>query len=88
MKDRIITKVGIPGAAGHIATTSVEGFPDHYKLPLFYHHREVGPDFSRKFKTVRADFFSLSVKKPHPSRIYNSSGSTSGPGLHHPRLTH
>jgi len=56
MKDRIITKVGITGAAGHIGTTLVEGLPDRYKLTLFYHHREVKPDISRKFKTVRADF--------------------------------
>lgn len=57
MKDRIITKVvGITGAAGHIGTTLVEGLPDRYKLTLFYHHREVKPYISCKFKTVRADF--------------------------------
>ena len=56
MKDRTITKVGVTGAAGHIGTTLVAGLPDRYKLTLFYHHREVGPDISRKFKTVKADF--------------------------------
>ena len=56
MKARAITQVGITGAAGHIGTTLIEGLPDRYTLTLFYHRREIKPDLSRKFKTVKVDF--------------------------------
>ena len=63
MKDRIITRVGITGAAGHIGTTLSEGLPVRYQLTLFYHHRKVKPDLSRKFKLVKVHFSKIEEVK-------------------------
>ena len=52
---RIISRVGITGAAGHIGTTLTGGLPDRYTLTLF-DREEIEPDASRKSKSVKVDF--------------------------------
>jgi len=56
MNDRIITRVGITGASGHIGTTVSEGLADSYTLTLFYHRREIRQDLACKFKSIKVDF--------------------------------
>jgi len=52
---KVITKVGITGAAGNIGKTLTEGLTDKYELTLFYHQHEIQQDHRQKFKTIRAD---------------------------------
>ena len=53
-RGRIITRVGITGAAGNIGTTLIEGLSDKYTLMLF-DSRKIKQEFSHLFKSVKVD---------------------------------